>query len=144
MRNMIYIQLLILSALFMGCTNTRESFTDFSLVRYKKEDRFYNYDGVPLLEYKGSYYVHKDSSVYRSAKMQYLGSFEPEGIMDHSKNDLSEDSLLIDYLGLKHHKKIYLNQDTLSDGDQSWQYEKGRRGELICLDGNYLYIFQIK
>jgi hypothetical protein len=90
-----------------------ERSTDFSMVRYKKVDIFYQYDAFPLLTYKGNYYVHKDSSVYKSSELRYFGSFHPEGILDYSKHDLSKDSLFVDHLGLKLHKEIQLQNDTL-------------------------------
>lgn len=121
-----------------------ERSTDFSLVRFKKVDRFYQYDVFPLLMYKGNYYVHKDSSVYKSSELRYFGSFHPEGILDYSKEDLSKDPLFVDNLGLTLHKEIQMQNDTLIDGDKSWKYEKGRGGEYICLDSNYLYWFHVK
>lgn len=123
----------------MSCRSLSERSNDFSVVRYKKVDRYYQYDAFPLLEYKGNFCVHKDSSVYKTSELRYFGSFHPEGILDYSKDDLSKDPLFVDNLGLKLHKEIQFQHDTLRDGDKSWKYELSRKGEFICLDSNYLY-----
>ncbi len=130
--------------LLIGCKQIDTIYSNFSLVRYKKVDRFYHYDEIPLLEYKGSYYVHKDSSMYKSSELKYIALFKTEGIIDYSNDDLSKDSLLNYYVGLNHNTAIHFNEGILCYSDFSCFYEKVSEGEFICRDSNYLYKFYIK
>ena len=128
----------------MSCRSIDKTYTDFSLVRYKKASKDYKYDEHPLFEFNGEYYVHQDSLTYQRSELKHAIIFKADGIVSYTRNELLKDTMLVNLLGLEFRKEIHIQQNQLRDGEMTIQCKKRKKGEFICLKREYLYKYEIK
>lgn len=132
--------------LLASCSSKNQP-KNFSVVKYvsvadnKAEADAYVFDGMPLLEYDGSFYRHVDSATYLNNNIQQLDLFKPMGAYSIEQKDLLADTLLMSSFDIAKDRNIKMEAEKITDNNKELSGKLMQEGKFAATKGLYLYIY---
>lgn len=118
----------LLSITFVySCCTRKQKYSSFKILYYK-EYPIYNNKGIL---YEGKNYFPQLPAYYKQGTLQNLDIYKSEGPISYTKQDLENDKLLMEYVGVPIYRKIMINGDSISDNGIVTFYKK--KGDSICV-----------